>query len=179
MILMKLVVLRLGHRIGRDKRISTHACLVARAFGAVGLIYTGESDEGMEKSVASVVERWGGKFFVRHEKSWKKVMGEWKGVSVHLTVYGLPVQDMIGKIRKSRKAGKGVLVVIGGEKVPSEVYHTVDHNVSVTSQPHSEVAALSVFLDRLLDGKHMNARFARAKLKVVPQERGKKVLGKD
>ena len=27
-------VLRLGHRIGRDKRITTHVALVARAFGA-------------------------------------------------------------------------------------------------------------------------------------------------
>jgi tRNA (cytidine56-2'-O)-methyltransferase len=29
-----ITVLRIGHRLGRDKRITTHVALVARAFGA-------------------------------------------------------------------------------------------------------------------------------------------------
>ena len=33
-----IIVLRIGHRIGRDKRITTHVALVARAFGANEII---------------------------------------------------------------------------------------------------------------------------------------------
>ena len=33
-----IIVLRIGHRIGRDKRITTHVALVARAFGANKII---------------------------------------------------------------------------------------------------------------------------------------------
>ena len=38
-----IVVLRLGHRIGRDARISTHCGLVARALGANKIIYSGDT----------------------------------------------------------------------------------------------------------------------------------------
>ena len=41
-------VLRLGHRISRDKRISTHVALVARAFGASKIYYTGQKDKSMK-----------------------------------------------------------------------------------------------------------------------------------
>ena len=43
----KVVVLRIGHRIGRDKRISTHVGLVARAFGADGIIFVGDIEESI------------------------------------------------------------------------------------------------------------------------------------
>ncbi|MEM2678178.1 MAG: hypothetical protein QXU62_06015, partial [Thermofilaceae archaeon] len=54
------VVLRVGHRPGRDKRISTHVGLVARAFGAQGVIFAGEIEETVIKSIQRVVETWGG-----------------------------------------------------------------------------------------------------------------------
>ena len=45
---------------------------------------------------------------------------------------------------------KPAVVVVGGTKVPSEVFHLSDYNISVGNQPHSEVAALAVFLDTWL-----------------------------
>ncbi len=51
---MKVYILRLGHRISRDKRISTHCGLVSRAFGANGIIYAGEKDKDLMKSVKNV-----------------------------------------------------------------------------------------------------------------------------
>jgi tRNA (cytidine56-2'-O)-methyltransferase len=174
---MKLIVLRLGHRISRDHRISTHCGLVARALGADGIVYSGDPDESAIESVSRVSEQWGGKFEAKFEKSWKKAVNDhkMKGYTiVHLTMYGIPVQKAIGKIKKKRK----ILVVVGGEKVPWEMYHLADFNVSVTSQPHSEIAALALFLDRAFGGKELDRRFAGAKKTVVPQECGKKIIGK-
>ncbi len=164
-----ITVLRLGHRSERDKRVSTHCGLVARAFGAEKIVYSGERDEGLLKSVNSVAERWGGPFKAVYEKNWMKVIKNFKGLKVHLTFYGLPIQKEIGKIRKA----KNVLLIVGGEKVPSEVYHAADYNIGVTNQPHSEVAALSVFLHEYFKGKELEKRFKNAKLRIVPHARGK------
>ncbi|MFH1236887.1 MAG: tRNA (cytidine(56)-2'-O)-methyltransferase [Candidatus Aenigmatarchaeota archaeon] len=174
---MKVIVFRLGHRISRDHRISTHCGLVSRALGADGIIYSGDPDQAILDSVTRVREDWGGKFSVAYEKSWKKVVKDYrrKGyVIVHLTMYGMPVQKKLIGLRKKAK----LLVVVGGEKVPWEMYQMADYNVSVTSQPHSEIAALAVFLDRIFCSKELDKKFTRAKKTVIPQERGKKVIGK-
>ena len=42
----RLSVLRLGHRRERDKRITSHLGLTARAFGADEVILAGEEDPG-------------------------------------------------------------------------------------------------------------------------------------
>lgn len=173
-----ITVLRLGHRILRDARITTHVCLTGRAFGASSAIVSGEKDDGVLRSVSRVCERWGGNFSVSYEKNFRKVIENFRGVKVHLTVYGMPFEDKVGMIRKVAK-DKDVLVVVGGEKVPHDVYYLVDYNVSVTSQPHSEVAALSVFLHEFFGGKELENEFEGAKIKVVPQERGKKLIEKD
>ena len=170
-------VLRLGHRAARDARISTHCGLVARALGASEIVYTGEPDPKLVDSVRSVAKNWGGPFSVSYEKSWRKVMAKYrrKGFSIcHLSMYGLPIQTIVKKIRKHRN----VLVIIGAEKVPGEVYKLADYNIAVTNQPHSEVAALAVFLHEYARGKELDKKFAKAKLKIIPQERGKKVVSK-
>jgi tRNA (cytidine56-2'-O)-methyltransferase len=168
-------VLRLGHRIARDHRISTHCGLVARAFGAHKIIYTGEKDAHLEDSIKNVVKNWGGPFEIEYSDSWKKIMGIYKKKNfcvVHLTMYGLPIKKEISKIRKK----KDLLVVIGGEKVPSEVYHTSDFNISITNQPHSEVAALAVFLHEFFKGKELEKKFKKARIKIIPQKTGKLLL---
>ena len=48
---MPVLVLRLGHRKERDKRVTTHVCLTARALGADGVILSGERDD---KIIATV-----------------------------------------------------------------------------------------------------------------------------
>lgn len=164
-----ITVLRIGHRAGRDPRISTHCALVARAFSADSMIYTGEHDSEFENSVKRIISQWGGDFKLSYEKSWRKVLSGWKGKRVHLTMYGLPLDKEIKKIRKL----KDVLVIIGGQKVPIEVYHSSDYNISVTSQPHSEVAALSVFLHEYLQGSYSNKKFRGARIKVIPRKEGK------
>ncbi|MCD6480410.1 tRNA (cytidine(56)-2'-O)-methyltransferase [Candidatus Bathyarchaeota archaeon] len=172
---MEIWVLRLGHRPHRDQRITTHVMLAARAFGAHGALYTGVRDESMERSVHGVVENWGGSFKVRYVESWRKALRDWRergGRVIHLTMYGLPVQRVIDEIRADPSPK---LIVVGGAKVPGELYGEADWNVAVTSQPHSEVSALAVFLHMLYEGRELELEFEGAKLRVIPQERGKRV----
>jgi tRNA (cytidine56-2'-O)-methyltransferase len=161
-----ITVLRLGHRHTRDARISTHVGLVARAFGAKRIVYSGEKDIPLINSVKKVAKNWGGPFDVVYEKNWRKVISTFRGTTVHLTMYGIPYQKKIRKLKKE----KDVLVIIGGEKVPADAYQLVDHNLAITNQPHSEVAALGVLLDRL--GR--TPRFRGAQLRIVPHARGKR-----
>ena len=167
-------MLRLGHRIDRDKRVSMHVFLTARALSASGVIYSGEKDGDLEKRIQAVVSRWGGPFEVTYEEDWRRLVENWKekGVVCHLTMYGIDVDDCLDKIPKNKR----LLVVVGSQKVPGEVFQLADFNVAIGSQPHSEVAALAIFLDRLFEGKGLKKEFKDAKIKVVPQERGKKVF---
>ena len=169
---MDVYVLRLGHRPERDKRISTHVALTARAFGARG-IYFDRYDESVFSSVRDVVERWGGNFFIE-AADWRKLLRTFDGLKVHLTMYGIPLPQKLDEIRKAAK----LLVVVGAEKVPAEVYELCDLNISIGTQPHSEVAALAVFLEKVL-GVVFDLEFEDAKIKVIPSERGKKVVRRD
>ena len=166
-------ILRLGHRIARDKRISTHVCLVSRAFGASKLYYSGQKDSEMEKSVSRIVSEFGGSFEIEYVKSYSKLIEDKKKEGyklVHLTVYGEPVESL----PKNEK----ILFIVGGEKVPGEVYELTDHNVSVGNQPHSEVAALAISLYEFFGKDILSKKFKNSKLEIVPQKRDKKIIEK-
>ena len=92
-------------------------------------------------------------------------------MKVHLTVYGMPLQKRIGKIRKK----KNIMLIVGGEKVPPDVYQMADMNIAVTNQPHSEVASLALFLHEYFRGRELDKRFPGANIRAVPQEKGKLV----
>ncbi len=67
-------VLRLGHRPSRDKRVSTHLLLAARAFGAEKAYYTGIQDDSLEESIRKITLDWGGDFTLEYASSWKTVL---------------------------------------------------------------------------------------------------------
>lgn len=70
---------------------------------------------------------------------------------------------------KDSFSGDDLLVIVGAEKVPRWVYKHVDYNISVGNQPHSEIAALAVFLDRIND-REIKEGFEDAEIKVEPSE---------
>jgi tRNA (cytidine56-2'-O)-methyltransferase len=170
---MKTSVLRLGHRPQRDKRLSTHLLLAARAFGASDALYSGTRDPGLEESVRKIVRDWGGDFSVGYEANWRRVVREWDGGVAHLTMYGLPVQDVV---REMEGYERPILVVVGGPKVPGDMFALADWNVSVTLQPHSEVSALAVFLHILQRGEELSREYPSARLRIVPSARGKELI---
>lgn len=174
--LNRIEVLRLGHRPERDKRVTTHVCLTARALGAAA-VRIAEPDDSVVRSVSSVAKRFGGRFAIEAGTGWKGPIKAWKaagGQVVHLTMYGLPLSESVPRVLAD---GRDALVVLGAEKVPGDLYELADHNVAVGNQPHSEVAALALLLDRLRGGAWETDPFPGGTLRVVPTARGKRIEG--
>lgn len=175
---MKVEILRLGHRKRRDLRTTTHVGLTGRALGANRMILCGDNDDNVLSSVRKVVNNWGGFFEVVYESDWKGILKSFGGLKIHLTMYGLPLEDVMDDIRE--KVGqRNLLIVVGAEKVPGEVYQLVDYNVSVTTQPHSEISSLALFLDRFFEGKELGLKFPGGKRKIIPSDRRKHVIISD
>lgn len=163
-------ILRIGHRIGRDKRITTHVALVARAFGADGILISTQ-DEKLKENIDLICKKFGGDFHIETGVNAKKVIQHWNGTIVHLTMYGDELDKSVSKINKS----ENLLIIVGSEKVPSYIYETADFNISVGNQPHSEVSSLAIFLDRYTKGKWLSKKF-NGKIEIIPSDSRKKVI---
>ncbi|MBI3640428.1 MAG: tRNA (cytidine(56)-2'-O)-methyltransferase [Thaumarchaeota archaeon] len=173
---MKIEVLRIGQRLIRDDRVTTHVALVSRAFGATKIIMQ-EVNPDIKYTISEINRMWGSDFEVEIIDNWKKILKSKKNQSfkiVHLTMYGEIINSVIDKIRKEEQ----ILVVVGAEKVPREVYDLADYNVAIGNQPHSEISALAVLLDRVLDGKQFLKKHVNAQREIIPMKKGKNVLDK-
>lgn len=170
----QVTVLRLGHRPGRDERMTTHVGLTARALGADKVVLANAA-RNQADTVIDITDRFGGPFDVASTEEPKRLIRDFEGRVVHLTMYGEPVQEVEADVREAH-AEAPLLVVVGAEKVPFEVYEHADWNVGVTNQPHSEVASLAVFLDRLFEGRELDRDWENPDRVVVPQETGKRVV---
>jgi len=176
------VVLRWGHR-PRDLRVTTHVALTARALGASGFILADVEDKSIKAKIDEVAAEWGGRFSFEMGVPWRKAVGRWKesgGIVVHLTMYGQNISetDVMHKIRSSHRS---VMVIVGSQKVPSEFFSEEfsDYNIAIGGQPHSEVAALAVFLDRLFEGSQLSRKFEDARIGVLHSPRGKRLVRVD
>lgn len=172
---MEINVLRLDHRLKRDTRITTHVCLTARAFGASKIYLAGEKDTKLMENVKDTTSRFGGNFEIDYTDSYMGVINKWKadgGKVVHLTMYGSQAHEIAPEVRED---GFDILIIVGGSKVPGKVYKAADWNVSVTTQPHSEVSSLAVFQHLLMDGKEFDLEFENPVLEVIPTAHGKNV----
>ena len=95
------------------------------------------------------------------------------GQIIHLTMYG----ETLDKAMEHIDSTGDIMIVVGAEKVPRELYEMASINVGVGNQPHSEVAALGVFLHTLFDGKM--PVFDDGQMKIIPNPRGKTVESHD
>ncbi len=175
----EVVILRWGHRPQRDVRLTTHVALASRALGASGFVLSDTVDEKIKETVEKVTGTWGGKFIFEMGTPWKTTVKDWKnkgGIVVHLTAYGENVQSS-SVLEEIRSSMKDVLILVGSQKVPRWFYSSEvsDFNVAVGNQPHSECAALAIFLDRFFEGKTLAKPFENAKMTIIPQKRGKKI----
>ena len=170
---MTVNVLRLSHRLVRDDRVTTHVALVARAFGA-DKIYVVGGENHLKESIDRVSDRWGKGFEVELIDNWKTLDNKFKkqGLIIHLTMYGEEVDIIIDKIKTQVK---DILIVIGSEKVPREIFDISDYNVSIGHQPHSEIAALAIFLDRLFEGKSLKKLFNDSQINIKPSAKSKDI----
>ena len=170
---MNIEVLRIGQRILRDDRVTTHVALVARAFGA-SKIYMTEINPEIKDTINKINNTWGGKFEIEFISNWKNVIISKKNTSkiIHLTMYG----ENINEIQKDIREENDILIVVGAEKVPREIYDYADYNISVGNQPHSEISALGIVLDRIQNGKQFEKEFENSKRVIIPSKNGKNVI---
>jgi len=177
MILMVIEVVRIGQRVVRDDRVTTHVALVARAFGANTILMT-EVNPEIKDTLKKINNTWGGDFSIEFIESWKPVikMKKENGFKiVHLTMYGEKINDIQSDLKKE----ENLVIVVGAEKVPREIYEFADYNVGIGSQPHSEISALAILLDRIQMGSQFNKVFPGAKRKIIPAKKGKTVVMKE
>ena len=177
MIIIVIDVVRIGQRIVRDDRVTTHVALVARAFGADTILMT-EVNPEIKDTLEKINNTWGGDFSIEFIDSWKSVIKKKKENGfkiVHLTMYGEKINDIQSDLRKE----ENLVIVVGAEKVPREIYEFADYNVGIGSQPHSEISALAILLDRIQIGSQFNKVFSGAKRKIIPTKKGKTVIMKE
>ncbi|MEO9277316.1 MAG: tRNA (cytidine(56)-2'-O)-methyltransferase [Nitrososphaera sp.] len=173
---MKIEILRIGQRLVRDDRVTTHVALVSRAFGASRILMYDANPE-IKDTISKVNKIWGSNFEVEIIENWKDVIRKKKKESfkiIHLTMYGENINDIQDALRDEEK----ILIVVGAEKVPKEVYDMSDYNVAIGNQPHSEISALAILLDRVLVGNQFKTSHPNAKREIVPSKKGKKVMDK-
>ena len=171
---MVIEVLRIGQRIVRDDRVTTHVALVARSFGA-SKIFMIEVNPEIKETLDKITDTWGGNFQVEFVENWKKTLKSKKEQGfkiIHLTMYG----ENINEFQSLFPEEKNFLIVVGAEKVPREVYDYADYNVAIGNQPHSEISALAILLDRMQKGKQFQINFDNAKRKIIPTKQGKNVI---
>ncbi len=169
-----ITVLRIGHRPQRDKRVTTHVALVARAFGAKSVLVN-SNDPKLEATINAVSENFGGDMEITTGTGVFGPIKKFEGLKVHLTMYGVPLSKFIEEYEKMDK-DQDVLLIVGAEKVPRQVYEMVDHNVAVSNQPHSEIAALALILDRMTGGAWEDLELSDGKFTIIPDDRGKNVV---
>jgi len=177
MIPMEIEVVRIGQRVVRDDRVTTHVALVARAFGS-NTIFMTEVNPDIKDTLEKINKTWGGNFLIEFIDNWKSIIKLKKENGfkiVHLSMYGEKIDEIQSELRTEKK----LLVVVGAEKVPREIYEFADYNVSIGSQPHSEVSALAILLDRIQQGSQFEKVFSGAKRKIIPTKRGKTVEMKE
>ena len=170
---MVIEVVRIGQRVVRDDRVTTHVALVSRSFGAEKIFMT-EVNPEIKDTLDKINNTWGGNFVVEFIDNWKSVVKKKKEEGfkiIHLSMYGEKINDVQNQLRKEEK----MLVVVGAEKVPREIYELADYNIGVGSQPHSEISALAILLDRIQNGKQFEKVFPDAKRKIIPTKKGKNV----
>lgn len=174
---MVIEIVRIGQRPVRDDRVTTHVALVSRAFGAERIFMT-EVNPEIKDTLEKINKTWGGTFVVEFIDKWKSIVKKKKDENfrvVHLTMYGENINDVQEKLRKE----ENLLVVVGAEKVPREIYELANYNVGIGSQPHSEISALAILLDRIQKGEQFERTVPNAKNKIIPSKNGKNIQVKE
>ena len=174
---MVIEVVRIGQRLVRDDRVTTHVALVSRAFGAKR-IYMTEVNPEIKDTIEKINKTWGSNFEIVFIDKWKPILKKKKDEKfkiIHLSMYGENINNVEEDLRKE----EDLVIVVGAEKVPREIYELADYNVGVGSQPHSEISALAILLDRIQKGKQFEMEFPGAKRKIIPTKNGKNVQVKE
>ena len=107
---MVIEVVRIGQRVVRDDRVTTHVALVSRAFGAEKIFMT-EVNPEIKDTLEKINKTWGGNFMVEFIDKWKSIIKKKKEENfriVHLSMYGENINDVQEKLREEESGVYGV-----------------------------------------------------------------------
>ncbi|MEM3841088.1 MAG: hypothetical protein QXN59_00100 [Candidatus Micrarchaeaceae archaeon] len=145
-------------------------CLTARALGASSAVFTISNPQlisRLKRSCSVVAKKWGGNFSVQFTSNWKGYLESRRNYkTVHLTRYGIPVQKRLYTLRSY----KNIIIAISTTKELKSMCTVADFNISITSQPHSSIAAMAIFLNQYFAGRELSLNFSNAKFKVLPSQ---------
>ena len=134
-------------------------------------MYLSKPDSRVVTTIDEVVAKFGGDFEIEPLSNPRKFAKNWEGRIVHLTMFGLPLEDFEDKLRKEQSP---ILFIVGAEKVPPWTFEYADYNISIGNQPHSEVSALAISLSRLNEN-YVDQKF-EGPLQVIPSDDYRKMI---
>ncbi|NHI92719.1 MAG: tRNA (cytidine(56)-2'-O)-methyltransferase [Candidatus Lokiarchaeota archaeon] len=175
---MHIEILRLGHRVIRDERITTHLALLSRLFDVKKFLVSEVEDKGLKENIKKLTDRWGGELNIVTKVDSLKYLKNWNldgGYIVHLTMYG---QRLDGNMIKTIKNQKKVIIIVGSQKVESTFFEIADLNLSIGNQPHSELSALTILLYEMIDKNKdfLYRDFKNSKHKIIPSKKSKTIV---
>ena len=145
--------------------------LAARAFGASSIIFTTPKNSRVVRYFKGLSARWGGNFNVEFTNDWRKELDVKKNYKVvYLTRFGVPIRSVESILRTYKN-----LVVVVSTTDNKSAIRRADFNVSISTQPHTNISAISVFLHEFYSGRELALHFENARYKVVPAARGMRV----
>ncbi len=135
--------------------------LSARAFGASGITFAAQRENkrivGLNKRI---MKRWGGEFKVGFSRSIAETFKDRRNYKiVYLTQFGEP----LNKVAHTLKAYRNLLVVVSSKESIKSIIDRADFKVSISRQPNSATAALSVFLHVFFEGRELAVHFKNQK----------------
>ena len=134
-------------------------------------MYLSKPDSRVVTTIDEVVSKFGGDFEIEPLFNPRKFAKNWEGRIVHLTMFGLPLEDFEDKLRKEQSP---ILFIVGAGKVPPWTFEYADYNISIGNQPHSEVSALAISLSRLNEN-YVDQNFD-GPLQVIPSGDHRKMI---
>ncbi|MDE1832845.1 MAG: tRNA (cytidine(56)-2'-O)-methyltransferase [Candidatus Micrarchaeota archaeon] len=155
-----------------DYRVRLNMCLTARAFGAAKIVFIGRRDGRISKYIARLNSKWGGMFKVDFSSNAGNTIRSFsKYKKIYLTMFGTPLKQ----VEYMLKTYKNILLIVTARDWEGQLAKLTDFNVSITNQPHAQVASIAIFLHEFFNGRELAIQFQNAKYKAIPKPKGAQI----
>ncbi len=155
--------------VGRtDAKNMENLVLTSRAFGASAITFMAADAKLKSRTTnycSKVNERWGGGFTVGFCSNWRRFIAQKKNYkTVYLTMFGVNLR----KLDQTIRTYKNLIIIVSLHEYAKEIYKAADFNISISSQPHTMLSAIAVFLNSYYRGRELALHFENAAYKIIP-----------
>jgi len=153
-------------------RVRLNMCLTARAFGAARIVFIGSRDSRLVGYIGKLNYKWGGAFKVDFSTNAAKAIKSFnKYKKIYLTMFGVPLKQ----VEYTLKTYKNILLIVTAKDWEASLSKLTDFDVSITTQPHAQVASIAIFLHEFFNGRELAVQFQNARYKIVPKPKGAQI----